>query len=57
MKIIIISTLDTKGVEAAFMRDLILKGGHTPLVVDPGSTGVPAFEGDVTRQQVAACQR
>ncbi len=53
MKIVIISTLDTKGVEAAFMRDLILNGGHTPVVVDPGSTGVPAFEGDVTRQQVA----
>ena len=53
MKIVIISTLDTKGVEAAFMRDLILAGGHTPLVVDPGSTGTSAFEGDVTRQQIA----
>lgn len=53
MKIVIISTLDTKGVEAAFMRDLILKGGHTPIVVDPGSTGTPAFHADVTRQQVA----
>ena len=53
MKIVIISTLDTKGVEAAFMRDQILKAGHTPLIVDPGSSGTPAFEGDVTRQQVA----
>ncbi len=53
MKIVIISTLDTKGVEAAFMRDQILKADHTPLIVDPGSSGIPAFEGDVTRQQVA----
>ena len=53
MKIVIISTLDTKGIEAAFMRDQILKAGHTPLIVDPGSSGTPAFEGDVTRQQIA----
>ena len=53
MKIVIISTLDTKGIEAAFMRDQILKAGHTPVIVDPGSSGTPAFEGDVTRQQVA----
>ena len=53
MKIVIISTLDTKGIEAAFMRDQILQAGHTPLIVDPGSSGTPAFEGNVTRQQVA----
>lgn len=53
MKIVVISTLDTKGVEAAFMRDQILKAGHTPLIIDSGSAGTPAFEGDVTRQQVA----
>ena len=53
MKIVVISTLDTKGIEAAFMRDQILKAGHTPLIIDPGSSGTPAFEGDVTRQQVA----
>jgi uncharacterized protein (UPF0261 family) len=53
MKIVVISTLDTKGIEAAFMRDQILKAGHTPLIIDPGSTGTPAFEGDITRQQVA----
>ena len=53
MKIVVISTLDTKGVEAAFMRDQILKAGHSPVIVDPGSTGTPAFEGDISRQQVA----
>ena len=53
MKIVIISTLDTKGIEAAFIRDQIQKAGHTPLIVDPGSSGTPAFKGDVTRQQVA----
>jgi uncharacterized protein (UPF0261 family) len=53
MKIVVISTLDTKGIEAAFMRDQILKAGHTPLIIDPGSAGTPAFEGNVTRQQVA----
>jgi uncharacterized protein (UPF0261 family) len=53
MKIAVISTLDTKGVEAAFMRDQIKNAGHTPIIIDPGSSGIPAFQGDITRQQIA----
>jgi len=53
MKIIVIATLDTKGEEAAFIRDEIIKKGHTPVVIDPGSMGDPMMSADVTREEVA----
>jgi len=53
MKIVVITTLDTKGEEAAFMRDEILKAGNTPILIDPGSMGKPMIEADITRMQVA----
>jgi uncharacterized protein (UPF0261 family) len=53
MKIIVIATLDTKGEEAAFIRDEILKKGHQPVLIDPGSMGDPMISADVTREEVA----
>ena len=53
MNIVVIGTLDTKGPEVGFVRDEILKGGHTPLVIDPGILGTPAIAADISRQQVA----
>jgi len=53
MKIVIIGTLDTKGPEAGFVRDQVVKQGHIPLMIDPGILGKPAIPADVTRQQVA----
>lgn len=53
MNIFIISTLDTKGEEAGFIREEILKHGHTPIVVDPGSTGEPQIHADITREEIA----
>ena len=53
MKIIVIVTLDTKGEEAGFIRDEILKKGHTPILIDPGSMGSPMIQADVTRHEVA----
>ena len=53
MKIVVIATLDTKGEEAAFIRDEIIKKGHTPVVIDPGSAGTPMIGADVTRAEVA----
>lgn len=53
MQIVIIGTLDTKGIEVGFIRDEILRLGHSPFVVDPGVLGQPAIPADVTREQVA----
>ena len=53
MNILIIATLDTKGEEAGFIRDEISSKGHTPLVIDPGSTGTPMIEADISREEVA----
>jgi uncharacterized protein (UPF0261 family) len=53
MKIIVIGTLDTKGPEAGFVRDQIVKQGHHPFVIDPGILGKPAIPADFSRQQVA----
>ena len=52
--IVVIGALDTKGAELAFVRDQIAERGHTPLVVDVGVMGEPAFAAQLTRQQVAA---
>jgi uncharacterized protein (UPF0261 family) len=53
MKIAVIATLDTKGAEAEFIRGEIRKTGHTPVVIDPGSSGTPACAADVSRDEVA----
>ncbi len=44
--ILLIGTLDTKGREYAFVRDLIHERGHTTFVLDAGVLGEPAFEPD-----------
>ena len=54
MAVLIVGTLDTKGVEVAFVRDLLRRGGVECLVLDAGVLGTPAYEGDVTRQEVFA---
>ncbi|MCY4070866.1 MAG: Tm-1-like ATP-binding domain-containing protein [Chloroflexi bacterium] len=52
--IIVIGTLDTKGQEIAFVRDLIAERGHQPVVVDSGVLGEPAIEATISRHGVAA---
>ena len=52
--IIVIGTLDTKGQEIAFVRDLIAERGHQPVVVDSGIQGEPAIESEISRHEVAA---
>jgi uncharacterized protein (UPF0261 family) len=49
----IIGTLDTKGDDFAFLRDEIAKRGCDVLVVDTAVVGDPAFEPDVSREEVA----
>ena len=51
--IIILATLDTKGIEAQYVREHIEKLGEVALVVDVGVVGQPATKADITRQEVA----
>lgn len=51
--IVILATLDTKGVETQYVREQIEKLGERALVIDVGVVGQPATTTDVTRQEVA----
>ena len=51
--IVITGSLDTKGREFAFLKELIEKEGLDTLVVDFGVMGEPVFTPDITRQEVA----
>jgi uncharacterized protein (UPF0261 family) len=52
MPILLVGTLDTKGVELAFVRDLFNKAGVSTIVVDAGVLGLPYFTPDVSRARV-----
>lgn len=52
--IVIIGTLDTKGPETRYARDLVIKKGHSPLVIDCGMMGGVPFEPEISREEVAA---
>jgi uncharacterized protein (UPF0261 family) len=54
MPVLLIGTLDTKGAEFAFVRDLLRAAGVATLVLDAGVIGPPHFEPDVTRERVYA---
>ncbi len=51
--ILIIGTLDTKGVEFGYVRDLIRARGHQTLVMDTGVAGEPLFKPEISAAQVA----
>lgn len=51
--VVLVGTLDTKGVEYAFLRDCLLEQGVDVVLVDVGVLGEPLIEPDVTRRQVA----
>ncbi len=52
--IALLGSLDTKGIEYAFVRQCLHDLGHQTLLIDVGVLGPPAVEPDVTRQQIAA---
>jgi uncharacterized protein (UPF0261 family) len=54
MPVLLLGTLDTKGTEIQFVRDLLQGAGLSVLVLDAGSSGQPAFLGDVRREEVFA---
>ncbi|RME86100.1 MAG: UPF0261 family protein [Caldilineae bacterium] len=51
--IVIAGTLDTKGAEYAFLKELIEAQGMETLVIDFGVMGEPAFVPDIGREEVA----
>ena len=51
--ILLIGTLDTKGAEFSYVRDLIRARGHQTLVANVGVQGKPTFEPDVSAAQIA----
>ena len=52
MPVYLLGTLDTKGHEIAFVRDLLHEYGAKTCVVDTGCLGSPLITADVTREQV-----
>jgi len=52
-KIVIIGTLDTKGEENGYLKELILRRGHQPFIIDIGCGGEPRLEADITAEEVA----
>jgi uncharacterized protein (UPF0261 family) len=52
--VVLVGTLDTKGVEYAYLRDRIHDHGVAVVLVDAGVLGEPLVEPDVTRREVAA---
>ncbi len=48
----LLATLDTKGLEAAFVRDALVARGVSTVVVDTGCLGAPTIVADVTRAEV-----
>lgn len=51
--ILLIGTLDTKGAEVAYVRDLIREKGHRVVVMDCGVMGESPFPVDVPNQEIA----
>lgn len=52
MSVCLIATLDTKGVEAAFVREQLAALGVPTLVIDAGCQGTPASRADISREEV-----
>jgi uncharacterized protein (UPF0261 family) len=52
--VVVMGTLDTKGYELKYVKDIIEESGLDTLVVDTGVLGQPAFDADVSRDEVAA---
>ena len=51
--VLLVGTLDTKGLEFQFVRGQLGERGMSVIVVDVGVGSAPAFQPDVTRDQVA----
>ncbi|MGH2615109.1 MAG: Tm-1-like ATP-binding domain-containing protein, partial [Thermomicrobiales bacterium] len=52
--VVLAGTLDTKGIEYAFVRDRLRERGVVVILIDAGVLGAPLAEPDITRDEVAA---
>lgn len=52
MSVVVIGTLDTKGPEIAYVRDLLNQAGVDTWVIDCGSLGEPTFRPETVAEQV-----
>src|SRR6185295_2245053 len=48
----VLATLDTKGVEAAFVRDQLAALKVPAKIVDTGCIGAPAVQADILREEI-----
>jgi uncharacterized protein (UPF0261 family) len=51
--IVLVSTLDTKGTEAAFLKELIQERGHRVILLDTNTGGKPCISPDIFAKEVA----
>ncbi len=51
--IAIAGTLDTKGEEIDYLRSLLSKRGHPVIIADTGVLGIPFFNADISRREIA----
>src|SRR5690606_11108464 len=51
--IAVFGTLDSKGLEHAFVADAIRSFGHEPLLIDAGCLGAPQVDPDIRREEIA----
>jgi uncharacterized protein (UPF0261 family) len=51
--IVCIATLDTKGLEIQYIKEIIEKRGHRVFLIDSGILGKPTLCPDITREEVA----
>ncbi|NIN67715.1 MAG: UPF0261 family protein [Anaerolineae bacterium] len=51
--IVVVSTLDTKGEETSYLKELIEKRGHRAILVDVGMGAEPDLTPDITSDEVA----
>jgi uncharacterized protein (UPF0261 family) len=54
---VLVGTLDTKGLEYAYLRDRLVELGLEVILVDAGIIGEPLVQPDITREEVAAAVR
>lgn len=52
--IVLLATLDSKGEEAAFLKERLEERGRSVRVIDVGTSGEPRFQADVPRSEVKA---
>jgi uncharacterized protein (UPF0261 family) len=51
--VVLVGTLDTKGIEYAFLRDRLRESGVDVVLVDAGVLGEPQVQADIPREEVA----